>query len=241
MGIARKMTGFQLQSTQTVLNKKSGMIKTIRRRPVDELKGGTPMRERIVVSDARTASVFSSMRQRRLLLELVARESSLQEIAHKVQLPLNLVHYHMARMLELGLVEVTREQPRSGRVIKHYRASARSFFVPAHLISRSPGKELATELRASLDVHHDPREGTLYFIDDELSPRMRRMQNPTSVPDAIEHWHQLVLTKDEARLLANELKALLTRFEGRTSGRARSYLAYCALAPRTTQRKQIKT
>ena len=198
------------------------------------------MRERIAVSDPRTASVFANMRQRRLLLELVARESSLQELASRMQLPLNLAHYHVARLLELGLVVLTREQPRSGRVIKHYRAAARSFFVPTHLMSRSPGKELAAELRASLDAHHDPKEGILYCIDEALLPRMHRMQSPSTAAIANESWHQLVLTKEEARLLASELKALLSRFAGRSNGKAKSYLAYCAVTPRTSQRKRIK-
>jgi hypothetical protein len=199
------------------------------------------MRERIVVSDARTATVFSNMRQRRLLLELVSRESSLQEIANKLQLPLNLAHYHVARLLELGLVEVTHEQPRAGRVIRHYRAVARSFFVPTHLRSPAPGKQLSAELRTSLDrAHgHDPKDGTLYFTDDQMLPRMLRIQRPTSAAIAIESWHQLVLTKEDARLLATELKALLSRFEGRTGGKARGYLAYCAMAPRTSQRKRM--
>lgn len=201
------------------------------------------MRERMVVSDARTASVFSNMRQRRLLLELIAQELSLQEIASKVKLPLNLAHYHVTRLLKLALVDMTREQPRSGRAVKHYRASARSFFVPAHLASPSPGKELAAELRASLDCTHDrdPSDGTLYFVDDRSSPRMRRMQSPTSATVAIESWHRLVLTKVEARLLESELKALLSRFEGRSSGKAKSYLAYCALTPATSQRKRTRT
>ena len=173
------------------------------------------------------------MRQRRLLLELVAGESSLQEIALKANLSLNLAHYHVARLRELGLVETTREQPRSGRVIKRYRAVARSYFVPTHLGSPSPGKQLAAELRASLDRAHvrDPKDGTLYFVDDALSPRMRRMHSPAGTAEGIESWHQLVLTKEQARSLAGELEALLSRYAGRASGRTRSYLAYCALTP----------
>ncbi|HTA64486.1 MAG TPA: hypothetical protein VK753_03195 [Xanthomonadaceae bacterium] len=192
------------------------------------------MRDRIVVSDARAASVFSNMRQRRLLLEFVARESSLQEIALKANLSLNLAHYHVTRFLELGLVETTREQPRSGRVIKRYRAVARSFLVPTYLGSPSPGKQLAAELRASLDRAHvrDPKDGTLYFVDDALSPRMRRVQGRANAAEGIESWHQLVLTKEQARSLADELKALLSRYEGRANGRAANYLAYCALTPR---------
>ncbi len=199
------------------------------------------MREKIVVPDASTASVFSNMRPRHLLLELVARESTLQALADKVRMPLNLAHYHIARMLELGLVEVTREVPRSGRAIKHYRATARSFFVPAHLELRSPGKELAVELRASLDAHHDPKAGTLYFVDETSTPRMRRMQRPAGAAVAVEYWRQLTLTKEEAHLFASELKALFTRFEGRSHGRTKSYLAYCALAQTPTQRTRAKS
>lgn len=201
------------------------------------------MRERMVVSDARTASAFANMRQRRLLLELVAQELSLQELAHKLKLPLSLAHYHVTRLLALGIVMMTREQPRAGRVIKHYRAAARSFFVPAHLASQSVGKELVAELRASLEhaQQRDPSDGIVYFIDDQASPRMQRMQNPEKAATASEHWHRLMLTNEDARLLASELKLLLSRFEGRTNGKARSYLAYCALAPASSQRKRART
>lgn len=200
------------------------------------------MRERMVVSEARTARAFSNARQRRLLLELVAKELPLQELARSLQLCLSLAHYHVTRLLELGLIQVTREQPRAGRVIKHYRALARSFFVPAHLTSQSVGKELAAELSTLLDhaQQRDPADGMLYFIDDQALPRMQLMQSATRTAAANEYWHRLMLTNEDARLLASELKALLSRFAGRPNGKARSYLAYCALAPRTGQRKRIK-
>ncbi|HTD29469.1 MAG TPA: helix-turn-helix domain-containing protein, partial [Xanthomonadaceae bacterium] len=181
-----------------------------RRPAVDDVNGGMPMRERQVVADARTASAFSNMRQRRLLLELVAQELSLQELARRQKLPLSLAHYHVTRLLEMGLVLVTREQPRAGRVIKYYRASARSFFVPAYLASQSPAKELVAELRAALEhaQQRDPGDGTLYFVDAQLFPRMRRVRGPAKAGIATEFWSRLTLTNEDALLLAIELKAL---------------------------------
>jgi DNA-binding transcriptional ArsR family regulator len=208
----------------------------------EAVNGGTPMRDRLVVADARTANAFANMRQRRLLLALVAQELSLQELARSLKLSLSLAHYHVARLLELGVVIMTREQSRAGRVIKHYRACARSFFVPAHLASQSAGKELAAELRASLEhaQQRNPSDGTLYFIDDQSLPRMQRVQNPTRAVVASEYWHRLRLTNEDARLLASELKALFSRFESGTNGTAKSYLAYCALAPAANQRRRAK-
>ncbi len=93
------------------------------------------MRQQLKIQNPAAARVFEHSSQRRLLLHLVAREHSLQELSLTTGMTLSLLHYHVKRLCKLELIHLTREVPRRGRPIKYYRATAQSFFVPGHLAS----------------------------------------------------------------------------------------------------------
>ena len=138
------------------------------------------------ITDAKVAAAFANDRQRNLVLQLVKREQSLQELAEVSKISLSLLHYHVGRLERLGLIGVVRYKARSGRPIKIFRSTARSFFVPAYLMSRSPEEELYAELRACLDRcrRGGEGEGILYFVDEHASARMRKMRGRAAVPGA---------------------------------------------------------
>ena len=48
-------------------------------------------------------------------------------------MPLNSLLYQIKRLLELGLLKITRVESRAGRAIKYYQAVAESFYIPYHL------------------------------------------------------------------------------------------------------------
>ena len=196
------------------------------------------MRDLISVQDGKIAKVFSNTSQRHMLLELAGHERSLQRLANILRMPLSLAHYHVGRLLALGLVEITRREPRAGKPIKHYRAVARSFFVPAHLASRSPSAMLYAELRTALEraqLRRSDDNGTVYFVDDQMRPRMRRMQGRARRV-AVESWGILHVTDKDAHVLYGEMKALFSRYEGLAGDSAATYLAHFAIVPRGRKR-----
>lgn len=191
------------------------------------------MKAELYVTNPKAAAAFSNARQRNLVLQLVNRERSLQELAELLRISLSLLHYHVGRLRGLGLIEVVRCTARSGRPVRIFRSTARAFFVPAHLMSQSAEDELYAELRACSDRSHRGEEGDgmLYFVDERAAPRVRKIRSKTAIPWA-EFWLGIGLSHQDAQSLANEMKLLLARYERRGSGRMRAYLVHCAMVPK---------
>ena len=192
------------------------------------------MRETLPITDPKAASVFASPRQRRILLSLIEDERSLGQLAERTEVPLNLLHHHIRKFIRLGLVNLAREQTRAGAPIKYYRATARAFFVPAELSDAKGNTALTTRLRELLERNRAAaHQGTLYSHDGK-GPRMRMVREPSHRASATEYWLDLQLTETEAKALADELHALLQRFEAAsaTSTRRarRRYLIHGAIA-----------
>jgi hypothetical protein len=185
------------------------------------------------ITDAKVAAAFANDRQRNLVLQLVNREQSLQELAEVSKISLSLLHYHVGRLERLGLIGVVRYKARSGRPIKIFRSTARSFFVPAYLMSRSPEEELYAELRACLDRSRrgGEGEGMLYFVDEHASARMRKMRGRVAVPGA-EFWLRISLSNANAQSLAEDMKLLLARYQRCGTSPTRAYVVHCAIAPK---------
>ena len=186
----------------------------------------------IHVTDAKVAAVFSNSRQRNLVLRLINHERSLQEFADESGLSLSLLHYHVSKLQNLGVVEVVRCKARAGRSIKIFQSTARAFFVPALLMSQLPEDKLYAELRACMDRYRTRAkdEGILYFIDAQAVPRMRKI-GKTAIPGA-EFWLRIRLSNADAQSLAQEMKLLLKRYERRGVSPDRSYLVHCVMVPK---------
>ncbi len=191
------------------------------------------MNETLKIQSTRAAAAFEHPTSRRIVLELVAKEQSLRELARATGLSLSLLHYHVGRLRALGLIEIAREERRPGRPVKRYRAAARTFFVPAGLEARGAGEALARELAAALqrDRIRSDDAGAAYFVDDAGAPRMRRVRGRGG-QGAFEAWVTLSLTPRDAEDLGDEIRALFARYANRGGGAAHRILAYCAFAER---------
>lgn len=192
------------------------------------------------VQDAKTAKVFSNSSQRQMLLQLVVQERSLQCLATMLRMPLSLAYYHVGRLRALSLIEIARREPRAGRAVKLYRALAKSFFVPARLLSRSPSDKLSTELRAALERGRSRASGsggTMYYVDGRSMPRMRPVEGRYAQV-AFEAWRILEITDRDARELAKQMSALLSRYERLHSAGTRVYLAHCAVVRREPRNRR---
>jgi hypothetical protein len=189
------------------------------------------MREKLDIDDSRAAAVLETPRQRRILLLLVERARSTSELSRLVHAPLNLLHHHLRKFVALGLVRIEREEARAGSPVKFYRATARSFFVPAELMKELPGARQDLQLRESLARSFAlSLQGTVYFHDGQ-GPRMRLVRKPDRRTTTAELWLELHLSEAAASALEQELRALLHRFESRPGRGSRRYLVHAAITP----------
>jgi DNA-binding transcriptional ArsR family regulator len=196
------------------------------------------MIETLRIVSRNAAAALNHARARQIVLELVANELSLQELANATGLSLSLLHYHVTRLRALGLVRIAKKDRRPGRSVNRYRAVARRFVVPAQLAKDSHGDALARELRAGLDRERATGNaaGVAYFVDATGVHRMRRLLSQGQ-NSAFEVWFRLFLSSHDGEQLANDIRALFTRYSQRRDARGRPVLAYCAFAARATSRR----
>jgi hypothetical protein len=159
-----------------------------------------------------------------ILLALIDEDRSLAELGRELDLPLNLLHYHVHRLVKLGLVKIARTERRAGAPIRRYRAAATEIFVPAELMKAPPGAALNPQLRRSIEANHIRTfKGALY----EKGPRMRLVQRP-GIP-ALELW--LRMHPSDAASFSSDLRELCARYEWRPGQQRRHWLFHAALAP----------
>ncbi|MFL6843937.1 MAG: hypothetical protein ACJ8ER_03545 [Allosphingosinicella sp.] len=185
------------------------------------------------IADPRLVGIFLDSRIRRLLLAFTDRPLSVAAAARLVGEPIGRVHYHVTSLARKGLLRVVREEKRAGRPVKYYRAVAESFLVPLDLLDRSPGTGLAAELRAGLDdaLLRSEEDGILFFTESG-EPRVSWFGQAGATGAAGEFWQIVGLAEPDVAALGAELRALMLRYEKRSSPGGRSYLIHAAFAPR---------
>jgi hypothetical protein len=186
--------------------------------------------EQMIVEEKRAARAFATARPRAILFALMQSEHSLQGLQTSLGFSLSLLHYHVSRMLALGLLRVVRREARAGSTIAIYAAAARSFLVPAHLEADTPGASLADELQAALERARlrCSAAGTVYFLDEQRVPKMRRMAE-AGPADEGEHWWRLCMSEAEAKSLVRDIRALVTRHRDRGAPPGQEYLCHFAI------------
>lgn len=180
------------------------------------------------IKTRRAAAVFDNLRQRRILLALIERERSLSELAELTQLRLNLLHHHINRFLELGLIRIERHQRRAGTPIKFYRAAAQAYFVPAELTRARPNAALQHRLQTALEREMAKVYKGIIYSHDGNGPRMRLVSEGRPGAVAVEFWLELRLSKTEAQGFVDELKALITKYQAQSRGN--NYVFHAGIA-----------
>ncbi len=186
------------------------------------------MLDQMIIKEPLAAKVFASVRQRKIVQILMAGEKSMSELALATEMQLSLLHYHVSHCEQLGLIEIVREQRRAGRAIKYYRASAKSFFIPADLIVELPGTALTLKLRELLDQSLARSLQGVNFRHDGQRPRADLVTDPDLQTGAVELWLDVGLTSAHAAELAKELQALVDRFRARADETAPRHLVHLA-------------
>lgn len=181
------------------------------------------MRERLTVQEA-AAAVLSRPRMQGLLALLVDQDCTMADLVAASGMSYSLLSHHLPRWVALGLVRVVGHAPRAGRASPLYRASARSFFIPAAWCKALPGEQLARDLRQALQKAHRPKGLLLY---SEGGPRMRLVLDEPRA-DTAELWLRLQLQPAAARQFNEELQALFERWRAQHSPKGASYLMHAA-------------
>jgi hypothetical protein len=151
---------------------------------------------------------------------------SIGEAAELLRLPLAKVHYWVRSLYDAGVLSVVETQARKGRPIKRYRAIATEFIIPAEklpedyfagvmrrsnaemidaLAAAAPEWVIAGDFRVSAS---SPRRG-----------RQDRILRAGTEFGAATHQSgcSLRITEDEARELADEIRALRDRWIARSA------------------------
>ena len=100
------------------------------------------------VTDPQAARILTDLGELRSLLPFFFKEITLTEAASALGLKLNTMHYRARRLIDLGLLEIAREEPRKGQAVKVYRATSSEYFVPFEATSAETVEKLFTQLRA---------------------------------------------------------------------------------------------
>lgn len=186
--------------------------------------------EKRITNRAQAAALEHPLRAR-LLTACVAEERSLTDLQRLTGQTLAKLHYHVASLLDAGLLRVSREQPRGGRPIRLFRAVAECFLVPQEFFGELPGEAMAAELRSLLQ--RSRRDVSLrYGTDPRGNLRVTLVREEAGqAPRAIELWQTFTLSRQQRDALAQELRELFERY-ARADGGSETILAHAAFAPR---------
>ncbi|WP_221088970.1 ArsR/SmtB family transcription factor [Deinococcus aquaedulcis] len=132
------------------------------------------------LDDPAAARVLADAYTRQFFEPFIWRERRVGDVARELGVSKTAVLYRVRQFLRLGLLEVTRTEPRAGRAIRYYRATSRGYFVP---FAATSAESIAALYEASLDnarrsvlqalthawsqLAEDPRWFGLYTYGDE--------------------------------------------------------------------------
>ena len=167
----------------------------------------------------------------------VREPRSLGEAAVTFNMNLKSLHYHVRKMVNLGLLIDVATRARGGRPIKLYQTVAKAFYIAGEIAPKLFGEDLSHELRECFERRASRSDsGIVLAASRGGSPRARAVAADTEATTATEMWRVLRLNKTEANSLRHDLLALLNQYQ-RTGGKngGEIFLAHAALAQRDDQ------
>jgi hypothetical protein len=148
-----------------------------------------------VVSDPTQARFLTDPAKKRFFLPFLARERRIAQAAGELGCSINRMLYQVRTLLDCGLVQVVREEPRAGRAVRVYRSVHDSYFVP---FSATPYDTL--EQRVS--VQGDPIwTGLVAAYADALRRSRRHGHLLRRVGDVVQTTDQLPATTPTGQAL----------------------------------------
>ena len=181
--------------------------------------------------------MFVDPKSRRILMGFVRDPRSVSEAAAAFNMNLKSLHYHVRKLVGLGLLAEVGTRARGGRPIKLYRAVAKAFYISGEIAPKLFGDDLSRELRECFERRASRTDSGIVFAASRGgSPRARAVVGDPGVPAATEMWRVLRLNKTESTSLRHDLLALLNQYQ-RTAGKngGEIFLIHAALAQRADQ------
>ena len=186
------------------------------------------------ISNIGTAALLLDPAKAQYLERLMQREWNIAALSADLAHGLSSVHYHVGQLVKHDLVRITRTEKRAGRAVKHYRASAPSFFVPFALTDfetlhafwqaiLEPGHTAFVRklVRVAERRNTDPQGwGVLLECDAVSGLKLRSEPRPAFAPTDPVSWlseDDLHLTHSQAREMQLELRGVIAKYQ-RLSG-----------------------
>lgn len=209
------------------------------------------------VHDTRQAKLLFDRRTRQLLAPFVEQERTASQAASLLGMPLNSLLRGVRRLLDAGLLAVTREERRAGRPVRHYRAAAERFVVPYALTPAEMPEALLTAEHAELEARlrrglvgaglelarqqgddlvgvQVVMDGARLVLKNAVGPDARWNFLDPRAPAMVDYWLEDVrLNFEEAKALQAELCEVFARYRGREGHQ--TYTLRLALAPRLVE------
>jgi hypothetical protein len=186
------------------------------------------------VSNRAEAAALDHPVRSRLLIACALDERSLTALAKETGQPLPKLHYHVGRLVDCGLLRLSRTEPRAGRPIRYYRAIAESFLISLADMAEPAAEGWSRELRRSLAEQSNRRDLSLFYHSDGAGRFRVRLIDPSGQSRgsrAFDYWKVLSLTPEQRIALASELAAVITRYEGPSPG-GEPFFVHAAFAPK---------
>ncbi len=200
-----------------------------------------------VVTDQTQARFLTDPAKKTFFLPFLARERRIAEAAAEVGCSINRMLYQVRTLLDCGLVQVLRVEPRAGRAVRVYRSVHDAYFVP---FAATPYDTLEQRIA----VQGDPIWTGLVTAYADALRRSRRhghllrrvgngVQTTDQLPDSTPSGQALFwsdstirLRDADARLLGEQVREWYERAQrlgeqGRDDRTARRYLCLAALLP----------
>jgi hypothetical protein len=183
----------------------------------------------------------------RLLKPFMGQPISIKQAAVLMGLEVERLYYRVQQFVEAGMIKVVSEQPRRGRAVKLYHATAKAFRVPAGVVPPALMESLEwadawrEEFYQAIRRTQHYGQWLLVFLNPDgtltwsgfYDPN-QRPQNPAVLsedfPAVLNQWTaSLFLEPAEAKELQRELWSLFGRYHGR--GGPKRYGMHVGLAP----------
>ena len=95
------------------------------------------------IENPEAAQIISNQKARRFLECFLAQERSVSQVATELRVDMSSVIYRVNQFMRLGLIMLTRVEPRGGRAINYYRTVEDAFFVPFSVVPLAAESELS--------------------------------------------------------------------------------------------------
>jgi hypothetical protein len=200
-----------------------------------------------VVADRRQARYLTDPAKKQFFLPFLARERRVAQAAAEVGCSINRMLYQVRTLVDAGLLQMLREEPRAGRPVRVYRSVHDAYFVP---FAATPYDTLEQRISVQGDpiwaglvaayadaLRSSRRHGHLLHRTGDTVQTTDQLPNTTPTGQALFWSDSTILLRDvDARLLGEEVrqwydKAQRLSAETRDDRTARRYLCLAALLP----------